>query len=127
MTANRAFITASLRLKMHVLTVFLYRRQPKIINGWFWSGSGEKMPPSNQRSGGFPNWSHTGGSGKPQPDNREAEEGTGQESCVGILNNFYGDGIKWHDVACHHQKPWVCEDSDELLAYARSTSRRRIP
>ncbi|KAF0299631.1 hypothetical protein FJT64_027679 [Amphibalanus amphitrite] len=103
------------------------QRQPKLINGWFWSGSGEKMPPSNQRSGGYPNWSNTGGSKKPQPDNREHDEGTGEESCVGILNNFYGDGVKWHDVACHHQKPWVCEDSEELLNYARSISRRRIP
>lgn len=101
--------------------------QPKLINGWFWSGSGEKMPPTNVRNGNFPNWSHTGGSQKPQPDNREHEEGTGEESCVGILNNFYNDGVKWHDVACHHQKPWVCEDSEELLNYARSTSRRRIP
>ncbi|XP_037090549.1 L-selectin-like [Pollicipes pollicipes] len=102
--------------------------QPLIINGFFWSGSGEKMPPTNQRiTNGFPNWSHTGGSGRPQPDNREEAEGTGQESCVGILNNFYDDGVKWHDIACHHQKPWVCEDSDELLAYARSTSRLRIP
>lgn len=42
------------------------------------------------------------------------------ESCLSILNNFYNDGIKWHDVACHHLKPFVCEDSDELLNFVRS-------
>lgn len=42
------------------------------------------------------------------------------ESCLSILNNFYNDGIKWHDVACHHVKPFVCEDSDELLNFVRS-------
>lgn len=42
------------------------------------------------------------------------------ESCLSILNNFYSDGIKWHDVACHHLKPFVCEDSDELLNFVRS-------
>lgn len=42
------------------------------------------------------------------------------ESCLSILNNFYNDGLKWHDVACHHLKPFVCEDSDELLNFVRS-------
>nr|CAD7593789.1 unnamed protein product [Timema genevievae] len=42
------------------------------------------------------------------------------ESCLSILNNFYNDGVKWHDVACHHLKPFVCEDSDELLNFVRS-------
>jgi len=102
--------------------------QPKNINGWFWSGSNERMPATDTKiSQNYPNWSHTGGLGTKQPDSRENKEGSGEESCMGILNNFYQDGIKWHDVACLHEKPWVCEDSDELLNYARSTSRRRIP
>lgn len=42
------------------------------------------------------------------------------ESCLSILNNFYGDGMKWHDVACYHRKPFVCEDSDELLNFVAS-------
>eukprot|EP00096_Caligus_rogercresseyi_P015503 TRINITY_DN7931_c0_g1_i1.p1 TRINITY_DN7931_c0_g1~~TRINITY_DN7931_c0_g1_i1.p1 ORF type:complete len:191 (-),score=31.90 TRINITY_DN7931_c0_g1_i1:81-653(-) len=53
-------------------------------------------------------WSHTGGSSKtqdiPQPDNRD-----GNEVCLGVLNNFYADGIKWHDVGCSHKKPTICE------------------
>ena len=48
--------------------------------------------------------------GLPQPDNRAAGENPpSQETCLAILNNFYADGIKWHDVACHHKKPTVCE------------------
>ncbi|RXG67115.1 hypothetical protein Avbf_09707 [Armadillidium vulgare] len=49
-------------------------------------------------------WSHTGGNNRPQPDNRE-----GNEFCVATLNNFYRDGTKLHDVACHHLKPAICE------------------
>lgn len=61
--------------------------------------------------------------GKPQPDNREFIQQNGApETCLAILNNFYGDGVHWHDVACHHKKPIVCEDSDALLKYVRFTS-----
>ena len=38
---------------------------------------------------------------------------------MAVLNNFYGDGIKWHDVACHHEKPIVCEDTEGHLNFAR--------
>jgi len=89
--------------------------QPLIINGWFWSGSEAKIPPTDQRALG--DWSPTGGDQRPQPDNREDDEG---EPCLAILNNFYNDGIKWHDVACYHEKPFICEDSEPLLEYARS-------
>ncbi|KAH8412076.1 hypothetical protein KR222_008710, partial [Zaprionus bogoriensis] len=91
--------------------------QPPNENGWFWSGSGGKIGPTSQRNTG--DWSQTGGYNQPQPDNREAAQGN-DESCLSILNNFYNDGIKWHDVACHHIKPFVCEDSDELLNFVRS-------
>merc|ERR1719266_3298365 len=37
------------------------------------------------------------------------------------LENVYGDGIKWHDVACHHEKPIVCEDTEGHLNFARQT------
>lgn len=46
--------------------------QPPNINGWFWSGSGVKIGPTAQRNTG--DWSHTGGFGQPQPDNREAAQ-----------------------------------------------------
>merc|ERR1711997_464258 len=66
--------------------------------------------PSGAREGynrGQRFWSHTGGKKpepEPQPDNRD-----GNEICIGVLNNFYADGIKWHDVSCHHKKPTVCQ------------------
>jgi len=47
-------------------------------------------------------WSFTGLRG-PQPD------GQGSEDCLGILNNLYNDGVKFHDVGCSHDKPTVCE------------------
>lgn len=66
--------------------------------------------PSGAREGyvrGQRFWSPTGGkkpTPEPQPDNRD-----GNEICIGVLNNFYADGIKWHDVSCHHKKPTICE------------------
>merc|ERR1712227_274277 len=47
-------------------------------------------------------WSFTGSRGA-QPD------GEGSEDCLAILNNFYNDGVKFHDVGCSHAKPTVCE------------------
>jgi len=91
--------------------------QPAIINGWFWSASGVRIGPTNRPNTG--DWSFTGGFGQRQPDNREFPQGF-DEACLAILNNFYNDGLKWHDVACYHKKPFVCEDSDELLNYVRS-------
>jgi len=94
---------------------------PKNINGWFWSSNQAKMSPTN--GNGFHDWSPTGGARKRQPDNRE-----GGESCMAVLNNFYGDGIKWHDVGCNHEKPIVCEDVEGHLNFARQTFPNiRIP
>jgi hypothetical protein len=28
---------------------------------------------------------------------------------LGVLNNFYNDGVKLHDISCHHTKPVICE------------------
>lgn len=96
--------------------------QPLNINGWFWSGSGQKMRPTNETSP-FNDWSPTGASKKPQPDNRGKKEEGITESCLAYLNNYYNDGIRWHDVGPHHLKSFVCEDSPALLKYARSISR----
>ena len=93
--------------------------QPPIVNGWFWSGSSARIPATNSTFGWRGDWSPSGGGGSPQPDNREFAETRTDEACIAILNNFYNDGITWHDVACHHVKPWVCEDSAELLRFAR--------
>jgi len=85
---------------------------PKDINGWFWSANQARLRPTNTDN----KWSHTGGSGRKQPDSRE-----GEEACLAVLNNFYQDGIKWHDVACHHTKPIICEDVEGHLNFARRT------
>ena len=31
------------------------------------------------------------------------------EACLAVLDGLYGDGLTWHDIACHHIKPVVCE------------------
>merc|ERR1712055_60370 len=46
-------------------------------------------------------WSFTGRTGA-QPD--------GGETCLAVLNSVYRDGVKFHDVACSHRKPVVCEE-----------------
>ena len=64
---------------------------PKNINGWFWSANQVKMGPTNGPQ--FHDWSHTGGAGRVQPDNREqSQQGGEEEACMAVLNNFYGDG-----------------------------------
>ncbi|ROT75946.1 mannose-binding protein [Penaeus vannamei] len=77
---------------------------------WVWTGGQRKGRdfswPSGKPFKGL-NWSHTGLTGKRQPDNREP----GGENCLAILNNFYKDGVKWHDVGCSHQKSIICEKS----------------
>ena len=31
------------------------------------------------------------------------------EACLAVLDGLYGDGLTWHDIACHHIKPVICE------------------
>ena len=73
-------------------------------------------------------WSKTGGAKEPQPDNRELKvEGQHDEACIAVLNNFYADGVVWHDIACYHKKGFVCEDSDKLMEFAKQTSPEHAP
>eukprot|EP00096_Caligus_rogercresseyi_P010236 TRINITY_DN365_c0_g1_i1.p1 TRINITY_DN365_c0_g1~~TRINITY_DN365_c0_g1_i1.p1 ORF type:complete len:219 (+),score=60.50 TRINITY_DN365_c0_g1_i1:132-788(+) len=55
------------------------------------------------RRGVFP-WSDKGSRG-PQPD------GVNSENCLAILKNVYNDGVKFHDVGCHFEKPVICEEA----------------
>jgi len=96
--------------------------QPVDVNGWFWSSSNKKMVPTNTRNTITNDWSYTGGDGHAQPDNREFRLGGENESCMAVLNNFYNDGIKWHDAGCSHRKHWICEDSPSLLTYVKQTN-----
>ena len=56
----------------------------------------------------FSNWSNTGGMGMKQPDAL-----TGKENCAAVLNNWYQDGTRWHDLECGDQLPFICEDRDK--------------
>lgn len=94
--------------------------QPLSINGWFWTAVLQKLAPTTQRDQN--DWSESGGIGRPQPDNREAQQGGAPENCLAVLNQFYNDGVNWHDVACHHVKPFVCEENEDLLKYVRFTN-----
>ncbi|XP_069945709.1 uncharacterized protein [Cherax quadricarinatus] len=87
----------------YIYGIIARERLDYIWTGGLKSGSGFKWV--NGEPFTVTDWSHTGGLRRPQPDNRE----DGRENCLAILNNFYGDGIKWHDVACHHEKPVICE------------------
>jgi len=78
---------------------------------YFWAGgrisrNKNSLSWENGRSEGISKgrhpWSFTGSRGA-QPD------GQGSEDCLAILNNFYNDGVKFHDVGCDHTKPTVCE------------------
>lgn len=97
---------------------------PKNINGWFWSTTSAKIPPTNRSPPGwtYNPWSQTGNNKRPQPDNAEYLINQTTEQCLAVLNNVYHDGIQWHDVACYHKKPVICEDSDELLRYVAATN-----
>ncbi|EFX83761.1 hypothetical protein DAPPUDRAFT_301656 [Daphnia pulex] len=98
--------------------------QPVLINGWFWSGSGVKLAKTNETPAGwgYQPWSATGHFKRPQPDNAEFEINETKESCLGVLNNVYKDGIKWHDIGCYHTKAVICEDSPPLLQYIAATN-----
>ncbi|XP_071536182.1 uncharacterized protein [Panulirus ornatus] len=84
----------------------------RIIDGYnlkySWSGGYLSGYDWKWLSGGYftpLNWGQTGAQGLPQPDNNE-----GEEYCLAYLNRFYDyDGITWHDIACHHLKPVICE------------------
>lgn len=90
------------------------------MNLQFWTAELQKIAPTTDRSQG--DWSPSGGINLPQPDDREYKQGGAHEHCLAILNQFYNDGVNWHDVACHHRKPFVCEENDALLKYIRYTN-----
>ncbi|XP_040574327.1 uncharacterized protein [Lepeophtheirus salmonis] len=78
---------------------------------YFWTGGsisrdkGTLTWENGQREGisrGVFPWSDKGRRG-PQPD------GVNSENCLAILKNVYNDGVKFHDVGCHFQKPVICE------------------
>jgi len=109
--------------------------QPRIINGWFWTGSTSIIPPTNTTPTGWSKspWGTTGAvtlSNQrtdpddvkvPQPDNAEQllnlEKGE-EEACLAIGRDRWEKGTFWNDVSCYNEMEWVCEDSTELLTKA---------
>jgi len=116
--------------------------QPRLINGWFWSGSGAKIGATNVIN---TNWTENpwGTIGAvyfsknksvpaPQPDNAEQrlnitsekqEPGKPapipqEESCLALATDHWEKGTLWNDIACYHQKTFICEDNYQLLAQA---------
>jgi len=105
--------------------------QPRIAKGWFWSGSGAKIPDTDKTPPGWSKnpWGKTGIFTKvnqqnnpsaalvPQPDNAEEELGLlkkKEESCLALATDLWEPGTVWNDIACYHQKPWICEDNFDL-------------
>ena len=66
--------------------------QPRRVNGWFWSGSGRRLPPTNSTGKGWTAnpWSSEG----PQPDNKEGREGGAEEACIAFQDSTF------HDLPC---------------------------
>ena len=39
-----------------------------------------------------------------------------------IILSLSSPSFSWHDIACYHPKPYMCEDSDALLEYVAATT-----
>jgi len=87
------------------------RFQPYNINGWFWAATLSTLGPSNNFSGRkFNAWSGTGPTGRAQPDGILKSDGFGDQACMAVLDNFFNDGLSWHDTKCNDRRHIVCED-----------------
>ena len=56
-----------------------------------------------------------------QPDNAEQRLkllDKKEESCLALATNLWQSDTVWNDIACYHQKEWICEDSDQMLKEA---------
>ncbi len=67
---------------------------------WVW----EPVAHFINREDRYVNWSGSGAKSVAQPD-----DFTMSEKCLAVLNNWYGDGISWHDFTCEDPLPFVCE------------------
>jgi len=87
------------------------RFQPYNIRGWFWASSLQSMGETNVFNGRkFNGWSSTGPLNKPQPDGILKADGFGEQACTALLDNFFNDGLSWHDTKCNDRRQIVCED-----------------
>ncbi len=80
--------------------------QQQTESPWVWKGTRRLI----DRPDRYSNWSqsgahHHGSHGSlSQPDSF-----TGNEQCAAILNDWFNDGSKWHDMECQDRLPFVCE------------------
>jgi hypothetical protein len=58
----------------------------------------------------FNGWSSTGPLNKAQPDGILKADGFGEQACTALLDDFFGDGLTWHDTKCNDRRHIVCED-----------------
>jgi len=87
------------------------RFQPYNINGWFWAATLGTMGQTNVFTGRkFNGWSDNGPSGRAQPDGIIKQDGFGDQACMALLDNFFNDGLTWHDTKCNDRRHIVCED-----------------
>merc|ERR1712055_186963 len=87
------------------------RFQPYNIRGWFWASTLQSMGETNVFNGRrYNGWSQTGPLSKPQPDGILKADGFGQQACTALLDNFFNDGLKWHDTKCNDRRHIICED-----------------
>jgi hypothetical protein len=66
---------------------------------WAWEPTKKIFKPDR-----FANWSQTGGNGQRQPDSL-----TSNEQCLANLNDWYQDGVAWHDFMCSDTLPFICQ------------------
>jgi len=87
------------------------RFQPYNIRGWFWASTLQGMGDTNVfRGRKFNAWSNSGPEGRAQPDGLLKADGFGQQACMALLDNFFRDGLSWHDTKCNDRRLIVCED-----------------
>jgi len=114
--------------------------QPRLINAWFWSGSGARIGATDRVQKGWTSnpWgtnglcsragdactSYPGHSGVRQPDNAEERLAEliksstilgEEESCLALATGLWQDETVWNDISCYHEKEWICEDNEKLL------------
>merc|ERR1711874_799065 len=71
------------------------------------SGMGETNVFNGRR---FNGWSNTGPLQKAQPDGILKADGFGEQACTALLDNFFNDGLSWHDTKCNDRRQIICED-----------------
>lgn len=117
--------------------------QPRLTRAWFWSGSGARIGRTDKRQPGWRTnpWGTSGlcsrageqclahpaegHQGVRQPDNAEqrlaelikSESVRGEEeSCLALATGLWQEETVWNDISCYHEKEWICEDNEKLLA-----------